>query len=353
MLLLFLLASVQALTCPEYTCKNSNLTFVTQQCIFYADHTYYLDTCKNSQVPYCQPTSSDKNITCIPTPPQKTTGVAWPGEKCQTDSNCAYGACDQGYCNSKTYNQTCSLDDECNPGLFCNLGKCDFQRLQGANCTREEECANSCTCALDSSSGMGKCSRYYYLDPGTPIDVCNNYKSLACKSGLCGPGKNGFVCSEPVRSKYPTPSKCLSDSKCVSEKDSQSNTVFNSTCTCGYNNNGTSYCNLFPGDTEYDRYLSNLGAWYSSQEINNCNTVRRKNFNCIKDHLDYQGYLKLWYYYNQVAYYPAIQENDFCTKKIYNQQYWQAYEEYHGNSGNNTTDNAAMLSTGLVLLLLS
>lgn len=329
LVLLFLLsASNAALNCPKYQCKHDDLGFYLQQCLYFQQQTYYVQPCSSKVVSYCQPTSAFSNITCTQPPKLPFKGIAWPGESCFNDTSCAYGVCDNAICNSANFNNSCSVDDQCNPGLYCFSGICSFQLQIGQlGCTSDTDCTNNAGCLMNSN-GVGTCTPYYSIPAGTLIPGCNNNVNTMCESGLCGSKNGQNYCAQSVSSAKALPYSCMQDTDCTSNPDTFLSMTFTSKCQCSYSPTGQSFCGLFPGDAPYQNYINSLKTWFNSTYVLQCNANRRTNPSCIHTYMDTQEAIALNYNISLAQYYPLIQQNDNCTQYVYNQAYWELFRNF-------------------------
>ena len=135
------------LSCPVINCLNATAT-VNHACKTELDSgTIDLTPCS---IPfYCPISESVKNSTCDYWPSYKQD--SYPGEPCNTDSQCQYGYCRDGnICVGKRFNQTCTMDDECDPGLYCaDTGKTCLNLINPGSsetCTNDYQCSNLAGC---------------------------------------------------------------------------------------------------------------------------------------------------------------------------------------------------------------
>ena len=309
---MLILASALAITCPSYTCASKSVNLYKGQCIYASKSAYYLSLCKDSLIPYCSP--STFNTSCTPTPKKSEKSSAWPGEKCSKDSNCAYGMCFESRCNSQNFAMSCNIDDQCNPGLYCNLYTytCAFliQPLASG-------CSKSTDCAVSSGCNFGICTRYYSLDSGQEVETCQNNQNSLCSSLTCGSLNGKSVCGSGVTSFNGT---CNSNSDCVSSVDKVLGYRLQSECKCSFGKQAAGYCTKLPGDEEYKDYINDLKTWLYSEKAKMCNTVRRFTDECLMIYgnglstLEEKMFIELW---------PQIKDNEDCTKKIFNTKYWE------------------------------
>lgn len=321
-MLMLLLATVSGLTCQSYTCYDKSIKLYPEQCISVNKTSVVIRTCDSSLVPYCQPLTS--NTTCIPKTPKNLTSTAWPGEKCSKDSECAYGMCYKSKCNSFDFGKTCALDDQCNPGLFCNINTktCEFQIYPGeSGCTEDTDCWNSAGC------NFGKCVPYFSLPASAPVDKCSQNKNYLCQNVICGQVGNQYICGSGVTNKT---SKCSSSKDCVSTIDSTLGIQLTSDCKCSLSSSPQSYCKLFPGDSDYAQYIQMLKDWTSSDDIRLCNTQRRFADNCIKIDSDNE---EIIYWKLRVQLWPMIDDNEKCTKEIFYSDFWKLDDEHGQDEG--------------------
>lgn len=314
MLMLFL-SSALAITCPSYICSPSKLTLYKEQCIYASKSTYYLSPCSNSLIPYCTPSSL--NSTCIKTPAINLKSSAWPGESCTKDSTCAYGMCYQSRCNAQNFAKSCNIDDECNPGLFCNLTTYTCQFLiqpSMSGCTKDTDCVNSAGC------NFGTCIPYFSIKSGQSVESCENNQNMLCSNVTCGKVNENFVCGSGVKS---FGGICQSDSNCVSSVDSTLGYSLYSQCRCSLGEVAKGYCTKLPGDSEYLDYIGSLKAWLNNDESKMCSSVRRFTDECLtifgegEEILKEKLFIELW---------PQIENNTECTMEIFNTKYWNLVE---------------------------
>ena len=83
-----------------------------------------------------------------------------PGIYCTENSQCKSGICEDKKCKGASYSNECKVDGDCDPGLYCEEGKCKYLLSEGQQCNTDFEC--------DSNSGCfnGKCTRYLSLKDG-------------------------------------------------------------------------------------------------------------------------------------------------------------------------------------------
>jgi len=93
-----------------------------------------------------------------------------------------------------------------------------------------------------------------------------------------------------------------------------------STCTCGWNNNGTAFCAPLVGDQPGVNYVTSTVS-ILKKTVNKCNTARRGMEGCLKtigESVYHDAIVAWWGFY----YYPQLQGNDVCVKTIISHDYW-------------------------------
>lgn len=148
---------------------------------------------------------------------------------------------------------------------------------------------------------------------------------MICESGFCGPmakGPNLFICKKPVKSASTLPKKCTSGNKYIDE----TGTLYTK-CTCGMNNDGTKYCQPFPGDSITTNLIQALSKWTKSLSALSCINERRWSLTCMKstktklyDELKYT----MLHYFN----YTIVQNNENCVKEVFTYESWDAKYNY-------------------------
>ncbi|CAG9328665.1 unnamed protein product [Blepharisma stoltei] len=356
LLFLFPLIFLASAQCNIYQCKPQKVEFEPDQCIFnFTATTYYLSLCPEDQ--YCPPITSPGNSSCeaIPNTPQQ----AWPGETCNVNITCAFGTCQNKFCQGKTVGTACTQTGECNPGLYCSTttNKCATQITIGGNgCHNDYECVNNAGCNI-TGDGTGQCVGYLSVEVDDEIAQCANHYNLLCESTLCGTINGTNVCGSSVASASIIPMMCTSDGDCFSEGDPALGIGYGSSCQCSYGFQGIKYCGLFPGDPIASNYFELLKAWYSNANVTLCNSLRRDNPACVKSHwstkhaLEYT-YFRLWY-----QMYSQIQDNDECVMQIYTSNFWNSKDEYdeYGNpdpdAEYNLSFSSSLVISGLLVLM--
>ena len=304
--------------CDKYKCgKLSNENY----CIEYFNNMYNLKPCTNGK--YCPPIDNQSHSVCL-SMGESTENTAWPGEPCTSNSTCAYGYCNNGICKGKSSYESCKSTEECDVGLRCSLnqerciGLLDLGESSktGEYCMQDYDCVNYAGCNVTENSQQNPCVEYLSVKESNYIN-CNNDNNMLCTSMNCYESANlctGFL---TLGSSYIV--SCEKDSDCKSS--TYPTPFFYTTCECGYNPEGTAFCNLFPGDKPYQEYYRYLQKWLQSEEVKKCHSMRRLSMNCMKHYWDEENYLNYAYWYYTAHYFPKLQNNDDCSFEIYNKDY--------------------------------
>lgn len=327
-----LILGLSAMQCHPMMCNDGHITMPANTCTYLNNNILYLQPCKDKNKPFCDSGSDISYCTANPVFPNE---LSYPGEPCDNEIRCKYGDCLEGYCQSQDYKQVCSLNEECNPGLYCKNGKCANQLSLGATgCVNDYECVNWGAC-ID-----GVCIKYFSLLPNATTTRCYSQFSELCQGGMCWQG----YCIEAVQSYKSLPVSCNSYMDCTSSVSDDR--VFYSDCMCGMNPQGTSYCTMFPGDPTYAHFISVLANWINSEMSDRCNTMRRLSTHCISKFWDKPNSDELFLYYYRTYYYPFLQSNDHCTREIFTDYYWNLVEDI-------TNAKYTAISSGVLLYLIA
>lgn len=325
----FPLPQQSASSCTTFMCKPANQTMPPNACIQFDNttDTVYLQSCssRTDNKTYCpSPTNGIANCTVKPS---NTVESAWPGEKCTSNANCFSLNCspNTGLCIGLSQGSLCWTTASCGPGLIClggglfSRGTCTALQGVGGSCTSQYQCMSNLGCNMTQQS-TGVCTPYFSVPIGGTVTDCSSYSSLLCASGSCS--QQGFnsigTCMSPVTSSILPPHACQYNWDCVGTSGSLS---FQSSCQCGYNPAGTSYCSPFLGDTVGRNSFYYLTRLMQNNLMQQCNTERRFNYNCISSLPITWG--KSAIVFNMLFQnYPALQNNDNCIKDVYTAYYW-------------------------------
>ena len=100
---------------------------------------------------------------------------------------------------------------------------------------------------------------------------------------------------------------------------------FTSSCTCGYNPSGSSYCNPFIGDAPGISFLNATMKFFAKNgPIGQCQTTRRFSKDCWDLVAKSMGVNpNVWYsQFLNYTYFPYLQNNDECVKAVYTAPFW-------------------------------
>jgi len=316
--------------CWQYKCHEGGIDW-GNTCMVPQSGKYLLQVCESNLAPYCDVTpTTTKNFTCTQMP-RPENQVAYPGEPCVRSSDCLSGFCLNDICLGSALGEKCSSHKDCNVGLYCDpKGLCRFQKARGMPCDSEYECHNELSCNRTIYEG-GACIPYFSIENDQPVGMCvskftEGYSNL-CKSGTClqntyaenGPG----ICKAPLTTYEGFPKKCESNSDCLGKN---SNAILQGVCSCAMSPEGTSYCEAFSGDPPTIETAELLKQHFNSNGITNCHTERRNDGYCFTQTLPAHDF----YNYTQqkllASNTPRYQDNDDCTKAVYNSDYWRLTE---------------------------
>lgn len=310
-------------SCQAYGCANLQ-GWESGTCITFTEgsNAFAINTCDSkSQSPYCDYTKAEnnkwRNVTCGPA---QSTLVLYPGEACTLNSQCLSGSCVNKICNGTAAGGACGSSSECGVGLFCTSKNFQFtcQPLIVAyefGCGSDFDCVQYCGCRFGANGPPGMCYPYFSLGNGNTT-TCNSGISLLCSTGACyGTGFTGVCTTAPVSSlAIGTP--CTFNGQCSGTNSV--NQAFNGQCTCGYNNEGLSYCQPFLGDAPGVTYLKELKKYFKSTgSVNLCQTTRRFSTDCFVNF----G-LNFTAAYLNFTNMPLYLNNDQCVKTVYTSKFW-------------------------------
>lgn len=271
--------STASLKCPAYKCATSSISIANNACGNYTSSTYYLKPCSSTTTtPLCNTTS----LLCTAASPASIL-QSYPGEPCTTLSDCKYGTCIRNVCVGQKLTQSCTVHDQCDPGLRCSAGGlCSYQYKVGENGCRDfKDCVNWAGCNATTSSAVGVCVQYASVPNGQTVTDCTNGSSNLCITGACVKTGTWFgtigICKEASISTVNLPLACSKDTDCLGTDGIN---IQISKCSCGYNGNGQSYCHPFIGDSVG---VSLISTWVNAlKNSGNCNTSRRATYECMK-----------------------------------------------------------------------
>lgn len=269
--------------CQKYMCKPPNMAFSSNTCVYQSlmDNTNYLQPCPSDNLNnFCDPAYPPQgNVTCTPPIPQIT--QSYPGEICESSEQCLHGSCINQKCSAQNLGQNCQDHDECNPGLRCFNEQCVPQISANSTvlCLNDYDCVSNAGCNR-TGSAPGFCVPYFTVPVGGIVGDCDlqDKYSFLCIGGSCAPtGKDREgMCIIPYTTVTTTKGAkiCKSNLDCYGKSPS-TNTTYNSTCECGLNGQGNSYCFPNDGDGASSRLRDTYFQFALTGALEQCNTLRR------------------------------------------------------------------------------
>ena len=215
-------------------------------------------------------------------------GIRYPGEKCNIDSDCIDNStCIDGKCSGKENGESCKDTKECKVGHYCN-NTCIPQKSEGERCNSGWDCENYLGCY------KGRCIKFGTLKPGvlnsqeySPFPG-NEKRHYLCNTGELD-GDDGTTGNFCVKSKYSEDwikkynktkdkkgfIKCEYKESCFYDNGKR---TIEKKCGCGYNSDGQGYCPL-PSSLRIDEWNERI-KFIADFANNNCHTLSR--FNCYE-----------------------------------------------------------------------
>lgn len=340
---LFVVSLSSAGNCPEYKCHEQGIDY-GNTCMHPSEGNFLLQICQSKSAPHCQVDSDfSQNFTCVAEPrPQKE--VAYPGEFCKHDSDCVSGACIFSRCSASSLGEKCSYQRDCNVGLYCSNDKvCKAQKTEGMDCGSDYECQNNLGCDRTFFT-EGKCVKYFSVQNFDNVGLCLSTSgggiSNLCQEGSCdvvdiAKGTGSCISAwENVNFGL----SCDTDDECMGDNGYS---VYIGACSCGMSQYGNKYCNSFTGDYSARKARRILQKHFNTTAIHNCHTDRRVDRYCLMQTLEpYEAFqYEIHRMYSNDL--PRYQNNDECTKTIFNSDYWYlSGEDYscQAYSCENSTD---------------
>ena len=303
--------------CPKYDCAQDASEFpFPSSCLQQLGNTYYARPCKYGYI--CNAIERTE-ANCTYPVYQHHQKLA--GEKCTYDSDCT----DNNYCVDKKckglgLNKTCAFNGDCDAGLFCFNDLCKKQLKAGeVGCLEDADCENDSGCELNSETNRNDnlCRKYFSVEDYGALEGCKKQGQVnyICKSGFCALIGEESQCYPAPVSNGTLPIKC--NATCTSGLTGEDKQVFNSSCTCGYNKKGQSYCGLFPGDKEFKKYSSMVKDWVDSEHGLKCNTQSRFGENCMRTYWDDDKVDEMIYKYFYATHYALLNDIEECVEKVY------------------------------------
>jgi len=191
-------------------------------------------------------------------------GFLSPGDSCQESNECLYNNCSTYACGG--FNASCSSNEQCAWGSYCNGNHCDYLLPPGGSCISNSECTYN-NCSNYSCGGLNaNCMSN---------EECATNNSLECVAGSCNTTTTGETTTTTTIMGFLSPGdSCQESYECLY------NNCSNDSCggiyaSCSSNEQCAwgSYCN--EGNCEY--LISPGGSCISNSECtyNNCS-----NYSC-------------------------------------------------------------------------
>lgn len=340
--------------CDSYKCKKSSQEFDAVTCAYYEEDssTYYLKECASK---FDCSGSSGKNLTCQ----AETTTLAFPGEDCDTNTDCFSNLCTEDVCVGVGAGVACTTNIDCDPGYYCNAATpsvCAAFLPADSICTDDYVCTHGYFCKINTSTGIGKCTAYFTAPSGEEISSCiTEGVDYECETGYCvteydeSTDTTTYTCTEVYELDEDDDDDCENDKDCLGYNSDKTESTYNE-CKCGLSEDGNGYCKLFPGDYSYAKYIKYFKKWLSSGKASKCNTERRFSTDCAESVWDDdEDYLTLAYYEFRTLNWHLIHDLSSCTKNVFLSDYYDLEDDYEDE----TDDSAFSLAFAAFVALLA
>lgn len=290
--------------CPAFTCTDDEAKHCVEEKTDDSKKvSFTLSRCAKDKVCIYDPlkldkSSSDYNADCSDKKNRRDNSV-FPGETCSADKECmkislpdqtVLQKCTEGKCEGIKAKATCSSDNQCVSGTFCDTTTklCTDQLDKDAKCTRSAECKNQFAC-------NGNCVDFRTVPVGTKLAVnftddaqlaleakYNCVTGRAFSDGVCGEllYKDASKATDGVV-KCNVGEKCDYVFKFGDGKPEQSITM---DCACGYNADGQGYCPYSTDKVNKDKEQKMFELFKSGSS---CHTLNRLGCADIKKNKDY------------------------------------------------------------------
>lgn len=226
------------------------------------------------------------NATCIkvePTPEIKNQTL--PGDKCSKTTEC-FGLANETECstvcktkrgenqfciNTGTGSDTILGTKWCDVGLYCDTKnkKCVKQLDIGATCTAAEQCPTNSACIKVNSNANFVCTKYWSLAEGDKFDstmmrqagfflstkdACASHHTITPNQATplvfeCRKATTGNYTKEEQLKRANGPSNDCGYTKYEDATDKTKAQIGADTAICGFNKDGSAYCNKRKGDS--------------------------------------------------------------------------------------------------------
>lgn len=197
---------------------------------------------------------------------KKEAKVRLPGEDCSRPEDCINHNCDRiNKCVGKSLNEDCSSHIDCVSGLYCDNGKCQWQRKESESCNSSWDCLNNLGCYSNFITSKNQCMKFGSVSDidisqmisKWPIypQVHQGYNtselgtSLMCKTGQLSVSKTRCAeyiydinHSEMTKINENNLIECKANSNCYYLDTYKVSLILK--CECGYNSDGKGYCPL-------------------------------------------------------------------------------------------------------------
>jgi hypothetical protein len=227
-----------------------------------------------------------------------------------------------------------------------------------SGCYSDFDCSLVSACNLALST-PGVCVELMSLKSGEVVSCqSSNFYNNLCQSSACNVTnartKLG-ACTEAPKLNSTFPKICTSNADCVGT-NSQGKT-FTTTCNCGYNLYGHSYCQAFPGDAPWTTFLEVYKTIVQVNSASACHSSNRYSGECLdaiasKANLDSDDLPSVLFY--NATNYGDFLTNDECVKATVNSYYWSEHPvpptPVDPDDHDDDDDVAVLLSTSVAIL---
>ena len=205
-----------------------------------------------------------------------STKMRYPGEDCESDSDCIYPLniqtekfhkCTEKKCSGMKEGEACEGNDECVSGYYCDTTnkKCAAQKAKDKECKSNYECRNFLLCY------EGKCQDVMFsLEAGKSVKDLENPEKF-CKSETVY--QDQCVEIKGNNDKEDEFVECQFGSTCKYSLIPSSLGNIEKPCGCGFNAEGKGYCPKFHDykTSEWTKYTEAV----RSKADNSCHTLNR------------------------------------------------------------------------------
>ena len=129
----------------------------------------------------------------------------------------------------------------------------------------------------------------------------------------------GYCADAPSSRQSTMPEKCKKDSDCVSMTGFEA-----SSCTCGFNANADSYCELFAGDDYNQAWMRHTAAYLDTKDIEKCHYEGVWTRPCAETVGNTADFEAAMMYQLMYAFWPEIPGNEDCVKETITSAYWNS-----------------------------